>query len=317
MFRVCRPTVRLLLITAVVALAGGFAVDLTAAVADSWALPPTVNTGPVTVIEPTSATVAGVVSPNGVPTSWFVEYGRTTSFGLHTRSASAASGIASLGVSAKLSGLKPGTTYHYRFVAVSSAGTARGLDGLLATLAPRRVVTISAARSIVEFGQQITLFGTLSTRRADRTVTILAQGAGHNSFTWSGTVLTQGEGTWSIAIMPQIGTTYKALCDGVVSPKKSIGVRPAVSLGALSLQRFATHVAGVRSFAGRKVQLQRLSSGRWLTIARLHLNASAVAVFHPNLPRGLSKLRVAMSINQAGIGYLAGFSPVISYHRKR
>jgi hypothetical protein len=317
MFRVCWATVGLLLITAVVALAGGLAVDVSVAVGHSLASPPMVITGPVTAIEPTSATVAGVVSPNGVSTSWYVEYGRTTNFGLRTRSARAESGIASLGVSARLSGLKPGTTYHYRFVAASSAGVAHGLGGLLATLAPRRAVTISAAPSIVEFGQRITLFGTVSTRRADRTVTILAQRADHHSFVWAGTVLTQSEGTWSIAVMPQIGTAYKALCEGVASPTKSIGVRPAVSLQARSRQRFATHVAGARSFAGRKVQLQRLSAGRWLTIARQHLNASAVAVFHPSLPRGLSKLRVAMSVNQAGIGYLAGFSPVISYNRKR
>ena len=315
MFRVCWPTVRPLLITVGVALAVGLVVDVTAAVGHSEALPPMAMTGPVTAIEPTSATVAGVVSPNGVSTSWYVEYGRTTSFGLRTRSASAGSGTAGLGVSARLSGLKPGTTYHYRFVAASSAGAARGLDGLLTTLAPRRVVTISAARSIVEFGQKITLFGRASTRRADRTVTILAQRADHSSFVWAGTVLTQRGGTWSLAVMPSIGTAYKALCDRVVSPTKSIGVRPAVSLRALSLQRFATHVAGARSFAGRKVQLQRLSAGHWLTIARLHLNASAAAVFHPNLPKGLSKLRVAMSVNQAGIGYLAGFSPTLRYRK--
>jgi hypothetical protein len=316
MFRVCWATVGLLLIT-VVALAGGLAIDVSVAVGHSLALPPMVITGPVTAIEPTSATVAGLVSPNGVSTSWYVEYGRTTNFGLRTRSAGAGSGIASLGVSARLSGLKPGTTYHYRFVAASSAGVARGLDGLLATLAPRRAVTISAAPSIVEFGQRITLSGTVSTRRADRTVTILAQRADHHSFVWAGTVLTQRGGTWRLEVTPPIGTTYKARCDGVASLTKSIGVRPTVSLHALSLQRFATHVAGARSFAGRKVQLQRLSAGRWLTIARQHLNASAAAVFHPSLPRGLSKLRVAMSVNQAGIGYLAGFSAVISYNRKR
>ena len=315
MFCVCWPTVRLLLITVVVALAGGLTVDVTAAGGHSLASPPTVTTGPVTAIEATSVTVGGVVSPNGVSTSWYVEYGRTTSYGSHTPSVSAGSGTASLGISARLSGLKPGKTYHYRFVGASSAGTGRGLDGLLTTLVPRQAVTISAARSIVEFGQQVTLFGTVSTKRADRTVTILAQRPGHHSFVWAGTALTQGNGTWSIAVMPPIGTTYKARCDGAVSPTESVGVRPAVSLRALSRQRFATQVASARSFAGRAVQLQRLSAGRWLTIARLRLDASAAAVFHPNLPGGLSELRVAMSINQAGIGYLGGFSPVISYHR--
>ena len=116
MFRVCWQTVRLLLLPVVVALAGGLAVGATAAVRHSWVLSPAVTTGPVTAVEPMSATVAGVVSPNGVPTIWYVEYGRAASFGLHTRSVSAGSGIASLGVSVRLSGLKPGTTYHLSLI---------------------------------------------------------------------------------------------------------------------------------------------------------------------------------------------------------
>jgi hypothetical protein len=57
------------------------------------------------------------------------------------------------------------------------------------------------------------------------------------------------------------------------------------------------------------VQLQRrLSDGRWRTISRNRLNIRSTAVFHPALPRGRSLLRVALSVNQAGSGYLAGFS---------
>jgi hypothetical protein len=97
----------------------------------------------------------------------------------------------------------------------------------------------------------------------------------------------------------------------------TVGVRPAVSLRALPKMRFATHVVAARRFTGRMAQLQRrLLDGRWLTVARARLSARSTAVFHARLPRGHSTLRVAISVNQAGGGYLAGFSPWLSFRRR-
>ena len=75
------------------------------------------------------------------------------------------------------------------------------------------------------------------------------------------------------------------------------------------------------SFAGRFVQLQRrTAAGRWVTIKRLRLNSRSAGLFRPvtfraALPSGRSTLRVAMSINQAGAGYLGGFSRTIVFRR--
>jgi hypothetical protein len=72
----------------------------------------------------------------------------------------------------------------------------------------------------------------------------------------------------------------------------------------------------VRSFAGRVVQLQRRRpNGSWLTVARARLNRHSNAIFHPKLGRGRTTLRIAFSINQAGGGYLAGFSRAITVRR--
>src|SRR6185312_5900795 len=68
------------------------------------------------------------------------------------------SGTSSVPVSQTLAGLKPGTTYHYRVVATSSAGTGRGADGLLATPAAPAGVT-GAASNIT--GTTATLHGTV------------------------------------------------------------------------------------------------------------------------------------------------------------
>ena len=96
-------------------------------------------------------------------------------------------------------------------------------------------------------------------------------------------------------------------------------MRPAVTLHALprTTGRFSAHVAGTRSFAGRIVQLQRrLANGDWRTIARRRLDRHSTTVFTPRLARGRWTLRAAMSVNQAGAGYLTGFSGPIGYRRR-
>ena len=56
-----------------------------AAAPQAVAKAPTAVTGPATSVGGTSATVTGSVDPGGEATSWYVEYGRTTSYGSRTR----------------------------------------------------------------------------------------------------------------------------------------------------------------------------------------------------------------------------------------
>ena len=127
MTRILPRTVRSLTVSGVIAVA------LSAAIPAAAATAPSVTTGPVTAVGPTTATVSGTVNPNGTATTWYVEYGTSASYGSTTSSTSAGAGTTQSSVSANLSGLTAGTTYHYRFVAVSSAGTSRGTDGILQT----------------------------------------------------------------------------------------------------------------------------------------------------------------------------------------
>ena len=94
---------------------------------------PTVTTGPAAEIGPTSATLGGTVNPNGRSTSWYVEYGTSTTYGSKSPSRSAGSGTAPLAVVASVSNLGPGVTYHFRLVATSSLGTTRGADATFVT----------------------------------------------------------------------------------------------------------------------------------------------------------------------------------------
>ena len=139
MGRVTRRTVHLAALAAMVALAN----VLPAGAAENAT--PTAITGAAQQIGPTSALVNGTVNPGGKATSVFFEYGSDPTKLTKTSSSSAGSGTADVAVSAKLTGLTPGTTYAYLVEATNSDGTAKGLEGTFTTLSPPGVVTGTAS----------------------------------------------------------------------------------------------------------------------------------------------------------------------------
>jgi Ca2+-binding RTX toxin-like protein len=105
------------------------AFDNVAGDCESIAYPaPVVTTNAATGMTKQSATMQGSVNPKGLATTYHFEWGTTTAYGKSTPTVSAGSGQTSLSVSAGVTKLKPHTTYHYRLVATSSAGTSAGAD---------------------------------------------------------------------------------------------------------------------------------------------------------------------------------------------
>jgi phosphodiesterase/alkaline phosphatase D-like protein len=96
--------------------------------------PPAVSSGGASSITTTGAQLNGSVNPNGFSTTYHFEYGLTTSYGSSTQSGSAGSGTGAVSVNATLSGLAPGSVYHYRLVAASSGGTANTGDTAFTTM---------------------------------------------------------------------------------------------------------------------------------------------------------------------------------------
>ena len=275
---------------------------------------PVVRSGSATGVSSNGATLAGSVDPNGHATSWYFQYGPTASYGLQTPTRSASSGGAR-SVSEAIVSLLPGKTYHFRLVATNSVGPSYSADTTFTTAGPALTLAVSTGTVVSRGG--VTLSGKVASARADESVAVFAQRFASGSFAAIATVLTDAGGTWSLTVRPTISTTYKGVWNGSTSSTATVAVRPAVSLRALARQRFATRVVAARSFTGRTVQLQRhLLDGRWLTIARARLNGRSAAVFQPSLKRGRSTLRVAISVNQAGGGYLAGFSSWVSIRRR-
>jgi hypothetical protein len=114
----------------VVALA---ALALAALPAVALAVPPTVVTKAASPVGSVEATLNGTVTPNGIATNFYFEYGTTKSYGSKTSETFAGSGLSSLPVKATVKALSPATTYHFRVVAKNASGTSVGADETFTT----------------------------------------------------------------------------------------------------------------------------------------------------------------------------------------
>ncbi len=92
-------------------------------------LSPTVAlTSAATDITSTGAQLNGSVNPNGASTTYYFVFGPTAGYGSSTPVVSAGSGSSIVNVKATVTGLHPGTVYHYQMVAVANARSISGSD---------------------------------------------------------------------------------------------------------------------------------------------------------------------------------------------
>ncbi len=104
----------------------------------------------------TTAALAGGVYPNGLATTAFWQYGTSTAYGQTTPAAPIGAGPGVTAAAATLTGLTPGTVYHYRLVAQNADGTSYGYDYTLTTTAstvisPARIASAAPPRPHVSF----------------------------------------------------------------------------------------------------------------------------------------------------------------------
>ena len=90
-------------------------------------------TGDPGTVGETAATLTGTVTSQNEAGSYVFEYGTTTAYGSSTGVSPMAFGAAPEAVSRAVSGLEPGTTYHYRLVAANIGGTSAGADRTFTT----------------------------------------------------------------------------------------------------------------------------------------------------------------------------------------
>lgn len=148
---------------------------------------PEVATGAASSITSVGATLHGTVNANNASTIARFEYGLTTAYGSSVTLPSPVEGGTVTAVSALLSGLSIGTTYHFRCVGTNGGGTTYGTDQQFTTRC-EPVVTIFGETNICSNAATNVLYFTES---------------GMNSYNWivspGGTIL-MGEGTSFIIV---------------------------------------------------------------------------------------------------------------------
>jgi plastocyanin len=216
--------------------------------------------------------------------------------------------------------LRPGRSYTFRF---DVAGTYRYRDALnpavtgtvrVAGLPP--ALTFATSQPQISYGSAVTLSGQVNSKKAGESVQLTHQPYGQASPIVLATVISGADGTFSFNTAPKILTTYQATWKTATSLPVATAVAPSITFGRLN--GFVTRVFAGRSMARKQVQLQRLSPfGQWVTIKRVFLDLNSRARFRADLPLGPNRLRIAMSVNQAGAGYLGAFSREITWRRTK
>jgi plastocyanin len=215
--------------------------------------------------------------------------------------------------------LRPNQRYSFTF---NAAGTYTYKDELNRKLAGTIIVkglpptlTFAASSQYVVFGDKVTLSGTVSSHKGGESVTIYYQPYPQPNLIQRVTLLTAADGTFSFIVSPQIATSYQAAWKGAYATPTSIQVQPKVTLGRNN--GWIIHAAAGVSFHGKAVQFQRLNTltGQWVTLRKVILNSKSSAKVLYKLPKGLNQLRVTMSVNQAGAGFLGAISPTVKYRQ--
>ena len=271
--------------------------------ASAHAAAPTVSTGGASAITQTTANVKGTVNPQGQSTTYYFQYGPTTTYGSQTPPAAAGSGTKGVAATGTLTGLAPNTRYHYRIVASNPSGVDSGGDKSFVTAKVPQSLELSATPNPVRFGANTTLQGAIGgTGGGGRTVQIQ-----QNAFPYTAGFANLGnpivaapDGTFaSVVASLSVNAQFRAVTTG--SPKLTSNV---VALGVAPIIR--TNVSTRRPRKGARVRFagtvtpswipaqvaiqKRTSTGRWVTVA-----GSITHAYKPDRARYAKSIRVRRS----------------------
>jgi plastocyanin len=218
--------------------------------------------------------------------------------------------------------IQPNKTYSKRFDIPGTYGYRDALHpilrGTVKVTGNPPSVSIGASTGIMVAGSQIHVGGAVSPAAVGDIVTIWAQPFGQASFVKLQDVQTTTNGVYDFATSPQILTSYKATWKGKTSAIISVAVSPRLTISHIGSWFVARAQAPAKSFAGRYVYVQRLTRfGDWVKIKKVFLNRQGAKRFKlPGLPNGMNRVRILMSTNQAGAGYIFGTSQTLTFRRR-
>jgi plastocyanin len=216
--------------------------------------------------------------------------------------------------------LRPRQSYTRLF---NTAGVFRDRDalepaerGTIVVQGPPPSVSIGASAGAVFFGAGIRLTGVVSSGQVNQRVEIWKRPYGQASFVKAAELMTVAAGGYDWSDVPTILSEYQARWGNRASAVVTVGVRPRITL----IRRapwFVTSAKAQTSMAGRWVYVQRRSSlNQWVNIKKVRIGSSGARRFKLDLRPGRNILRIFMTTNQAGTGYLWSHSRTL-FIRKR
>lgn len=202
------------------------------------------------------------------------------------------------------------------------AWIAAALAALVVTpaLAGSSDVTISVRNSILRWGEQATLFGSVSSPKADEKVVIEVKECGQPSFRALAWAYTQAGGSWSLDMGARVSSQLRAVWGEEKSLPASVRQRPSVQVILRRGARSEVAVGGIYPFTGKRVSLQVFDRKArvWRHVQSVKLTEYAAggiyiwssAHFRSRLPKN-AQIRGVFSLAQAKPCYLAGYSGIV------
>ena len=128
---------------------------------------PAVTAGSASGIGMSTATLSGTIDPSSDDTTYFFEYGKTSSYGSRTSKVDLGSGSSATPVSAIVTGLEPDTTYVFRLVATNGSGAADGAEETFVTAAAPGKPTVTTGSASSVLASSATLAGSVDADGSD------------------------------------------------------------------------------------------------------------------------------------------------------
>jgi hypothetical protein len=127
---------------------------------------------------------------------------------------------------------------------------------------------------------------------------------------------TQSNGTFIFGVTPTISTTYTAHYTVSNSNPVTVNVAPRVGFGR-SGNLFVAKVTSDIGYSGHYVLLQKKQrTGGWYSFKHVYLGDANRGTFKIAVPKGNYTLRLLLPQSQAGLGYVASASRLITWSHR-
>lgn len=249
--------------------------------------PPTISDQRASAVTESSAHLSATLDPNGAATTYYFQYGRSTSYGNRTERVTVPAGTDPIAVQADITSLRPYTRYHWRLYATNAAGKTPGRDHTLRTARLATAVTLYSSRGTVQWGRGVTLGGRVTGSGVNQMTLALQQQRFpfQEAFTEVRTTHAGSDGgflfdidnVWALTRYRVVTQTLHPVTSAVTA----VRVKPRVNIRAGLVSRKRARISGTiaPAITGELSFQRRRKSGGWAQIRHRALTGATKYAF--------------------------------------